>query len=88
MSINIKNKEAERLLAEIKQATGKGASAVILELLKAERERLVEVKRERTERKWAALREIQERVKANAPPDAPTYEQIMEEMYDEKGLPR
>ena len=40
MSINIKNKEAERLLAEIKQKTGKGTSQIVLELLRDERAKL------------------------------------------------
>ncbi|WP_342359399.1 type II toxin-antitoxin system VapB family antitoxin [Terrarubrum flagellatum] len=88
MSINIKNREAERLLAEIKQATGKGTSAIVLDLLRAEKERL-ERKRELTrEEKWARVREIQEAIKRETPPDAPSYEEIMDEMYDEYGLPR
>jgi hypothetical protein len=40
MSINIKNKEAERLLSEIKQKTGKGTSQVVLDLLRAEHRRI------------------------------------------------
>ena len=40
MSINIKNKEAERLLAEIKARTGRGTTDLLLDLLRRERERL------------------------------------------------
>jgi len=40
MSINIKNKEAEHLLAVLRGATGKGTSQLILELLRAEHARL------------------------------------------------
>jgi hypothetical protein len=36
MSINIKNREAEALLGEIKVATGKGTTELLLELLRTE----------------------------------------------------
>lgn len=88
MSINIKNKEAESLLAEIKQATGKGTSAIVLDLLRAEKERLEGARKKTREEKWAIIRDVQERVRRSTPPDAPSYEQIMDEMYDEDGLPR
>jgi hypothetical protein len=42
VSINIKNKEAERLLAEIKQKTGRGTTDLLLDLLRRERARLDE----------------------------------------------
>lgn len=88
MSINIKNREAERLLAEIKQATGKGTSAVVLDLLRAEKERLKQAGDEDREKRWRALRDIQARVAAAESPFGPTVEEIMEDMYDENGLPK
>ncbi|MDP6345102.1 MAG: type II toxin-antitoxin system VapB family antitoxin [Alphaproteobacteria bacterium] len=36
MAINIRNREAEALLAELKAATGKGATQIVLELLRRE----------------------------------------------------
>ena len=36
MSINIKNREADALIAELRAATGKGASQLVLELLRKE----------------------------------------------------
>ena len=45
MSINIKNREAERLLAEIKAATGQGASRIVRELLGREALRLRRTRR-------------------------------------------
>lgn len=88
MSINIKNKEAERLLAEIKHATGKGTSAVVLDLLRAEKERLESARKRTREEKWAIIRDVQEAIKRETPPNAPSYEEIIEDMYDEHGLPR
>jgi antitoxin VapB len=40
MAINIKNREVEALLAEIRAATGKGPSRVVLELLRREVDQL------------------------------------------------
>ena len=40
MAINIKNREAEALLAEIRAATGKGVSQIVRELAQAEALRL------------------------------------------------
>ena len=37
MSINIKNREAEALLAELKRRTGRGATDLLLELLRREK---------------------------------------------------
>lgn len=34
------------------------------------------------------INEILERIRAKFPSDAPTYEEVMEDMYDENGLPR
>lgn len=36
MSINIKNREADRLLAELRRITGKGASELLLDRLRRE----------------------------------------------------
>ncbi len=40
MSVNIKNREVETLLAEIKRITGKGASGIVLDLLRKETAKL------------------------------------------------
>jgi antitoxin VapB len=84
MSVNIKNREVEALLAEIKAATGKGASRVVLDLLRKEvaqlrRQRQVAERRRQVER---ISRRYRARLKRKpAPPD-----EIIG--YDEHGLPR
>jgi hypothetical protein len=50
VSINIKNKEADRLLAEFKSATGKGASELVLDLLRKESARFARERRPPAER--------------------------------------
>ncbi|MCH7929987.1 MAG: type II toxin-antitoxin system VapB family antitoxin [Proteobacteria bacterium] len=83
MSINIKNREAEALLAEIKATTGKGTSRIVLELLRREADRIGRQRgvRERRDRIEAITRRYSARLRARpAPPD-----EIVG--YDEDGLP-
>jgi len=90
MSINIKNKEADRLVTEIKKLTGKGASEVVLELLRAERARLeagehAEEKEERVRRALEATREMQRLWQESPVVDPRPIDEIL--AYDENGLP-
>lgn len=85
MSINIKNKEAERLLAEIKQRTGKGTSQVVLDLLRAEHARLDEKLRKQIADDLEWLKQWRAKVMAERLPDAPPIDEILQ--WDENGLP-
>jgi hypothetical protein len=82
MPVNIKNREVEALLAEIKGVTGKGTSQIVLDLLRREAARLrrqhgVDERRRRIE---AIGRRYSARLpKRPAPPD-----EIVG--YDETGL--
>lgn len=85
MSINIKNREAEALIAELKRRTGKGTTDLLLDLLRREKERSDTDFRARLEK----AREEDERIIArwNSRPllDPRPLDQIIE--YDENGLP-
>jgi hypothetical protein len=85
MSINIKNKEAERLLAEIKRKTGKGTSEVVLDLLRAEHARLTEDQQRRVAEALEWTRQWQAKIAAETRPDAPAIDEILQ--WDENGLP-
>lgn len=90
MSINIKNREADRLLAELRRATGKGASEVVLGLLKKEHERIAREERPRpdsaeVERILAATREMQRLWRESPVIDPRSPDEILG--YDESGLP-
>ncbi len=90
MSINIKNKEADRLLAELKSATGKGASELVLDLLRQEHEKIAREQRPRAkrtelERILAATREMQRLWRELPVIDPRSPEEILG--YDESGLP-
>jgi len=84
MAINIKNREVEELLDEIKLATGKGPTSVMLDLLRKEAERL---RRERDiEERSRRIDEIVRRSSAKWPAgEGPTPDEIIG--YDEDGLP-
>ncbi|HTT85511.1 MAG TPA: type II toxin-antitoxin system VapB family antitoxin [Rhizomicrobium sp.] len=90
MSINIKNKEADRLLAELKRVTGKGASELVLELLRKEHERIAREQKRRpdeaeVERILAATREMQRLWRESPVIDPRSPDEILG--YDENGLP-
>ena len=84
MAINIKNREVETLLEEIKHATGRGPTAVMLELLRKEVER---IRRARDiEERSRRIDEIVRRSSAKWPAgEGPTPDEIIG--YDEDGLP-
>jgi antitoxin VapB len=85
MSINIKNKEAERLLAEIKARTGRGTTDLLLDLLRRERERLSSEQAREAERALEDMRWLQERWRTLPILDPRSPDEIIG--YDENGLP-
>ena len=85
MSINIKNKEAERLLTEIKRKTGKGTSEVVLGLLRAEHARLTDDVKRQVEEDVKWLKQWRAKIEAKKRADAPSIDEILQ--WDENGLP-
>jgi antitoxin VapB len=86
MSINIKNREAEALLEELKAATGKGTSQLVLELLRREASRL-RARRIRSADEAEARLVLLHRELATQPVlDPRSPDEILG--YDENGLPR
>ena len=86
VSINIKNKEAERLLAGIKARTGKGTSAIMLELLQREHERLEQANEREGADALESMRALQEAWRKLPLVDRRSPDEILD--YDEHGLPR
>ncbi len=84
MAINIKNREAEALLCEIKAATGKGVTEIVLDLAQVEAERLR--KQRDIERRRRLIDEATERYAARLGPDRPSLDELVG--YGEDGLPR
>lgn len=90
MSINVKNKEADRILAELRRATGKGASELVLDLLRKEQARIAREERPQpdkaeVERILAATREMQRLWRESPVIDPRSPDEILG--YDENGLP-
>jgi antitoxin VapB len=83
MSVNIKNREVESLLAEIKSATGKGTSRIVLDLLRREVARLRRARG--SDQRRREIEEIARRYSGRLPAQPPTPEAIVG--YDENGLP-
>jgi hypothetical protein len=89
MSINIKNKEAEALVAELKARTGKGTTDLLLDLLRREKDRLEGDRRAAEERRieqaLAAMRKLQDTWSKLPVIDPRPIEEILQ--FDEDGLP-
>ena len=85
MSINIKNREAEELVAELKRRTGKGTTDLLLDLLRREKERVDADTEERVAKAIADARRLQESWAARPLVDPRPIEEIV--AYDDDGLP-
>jgi hypothetical protein len=86
MSINIKNKEAERLLADLKARTGRGATDLLLELLRKEQARLDAERQRGIAEGLESMRILQESWEMLPVIDPRSPEEIWD--FDENGLPR
>ncbi len=87
-ALNIKDHavaEKARRLAKLKGTSITEAVAAALEDSLNAAERRAAIDHEARERR---VDEILARFRGGIPPDAPSYEEVMEEMYDENGLPR
>jgi len=83
MSVNIKNREVEALLVQIKKATGKGTSGIVLELLRKEVTRLRRSRAVGSRRR--KINELAQRYSARLPARPAAPDKIVG--YDENGLP-
>ena len=86
MQLNIKNEEAHRLAAALARLTGESMTEAVTEAL---RERLDREKARRGRTGMAErLLEIGRRHAARLPPDHPSSIEMIDELYDEDGLPK
>ena len=86
MAIHIGNEEVERLLADIAARKAKDRIDVLLELLRAEQQRLEATTDERFNRVRAATRELQTTLAGSEVVDPRSPDEILD--YNEHGLPR
>ncbi len=79
--LNIKNAEAYRLASEIAEYTGKALTRVVLDALRAEKDRIVPRKSDRAE-----IRKILKQVHALPDLDKRSGDAILADLYDQRGL--
>lgn len=87
-ALNIKDAAVAEKARKLARLTGKSiteaVSAALDKSLRAATHKSA-IDRERRERE---VDEILARFRAKIPPDAPSYEEVMADMYDENGLPK
>lgn len=79
--LNIKNAEAYRLASEIARHTGKSLTRVVVDALRAEKERLVPRNPDR-----AKLRRILKQAHGLPDLDGRPAQDVLADFYDERGL--
>ncbi|MBM3560822.1 MAG: PSK operon transcription factor [Alphaproteobacteria bacterium] len=84
MALNVKNREVEALVAELKAATGKGTTELLLDLLR--REAAARRRPDDIEERLKRVAAITRRAAARLPKRRRTIEDIIG--YDERGLPK
>jgi hypothetical protein len=88
MAITIRNKTIEAAVREIGKDTGEGPSALIGRLVADEKERLSEVEKLEVARRRHAMRELISMLPKLTEKDKAAIDRAMEDMYDERGLPK
>ncbi|NQV79426.1 MAG: type II toxin-antitoxin system VapB family antitoxin [Alphaproteobacteria bacterium] len=88
MSLNIKDEETDRLARELAARTGKSLTRAVKDALRAALSGETQPRRKTPQELEAALRQLQDRVAAAPQRTDKTVQQIMDEMYDEHGLPQ
>ncbi|HTT97558.1 MAG TPA: type II toxin-antitoxin system VapB family antitoxin [Rhizomicrobium sp.] len=87
-ALNIKDTEVAAKARKLAKLTGKSITDAVSEALDRSlktAEHHAEIDREARERE---VDEIVKRFQSSIPPDAPSVAEIMEDMYDEYGLPK
>lgn len=87
MGVNIKNPKIEAAIRELAAARGIGLNEAIGDAVERDLKRFSQARQREIERKMAAIREITDGIAARRGPDAPTWAQLEDELYDEHGLP-
>ncbi|MGW9159188.1 MULTISPECIES: type II toxin-antitoxin system VapB family antitoxin [unclassified Microbacterium] len=87
MSLNIKNETTHELVRRLAALTGQSQTSAVEDAVRRRLAELEETREAEIERKRAAIAAVVEEAR-KLPVIGPSYEEIMDEMYDEMGLPR
>lgn len=91
MGLNIKNSEAEAAVRELAALTGEGVTETIVGAVKEKLVRLKAAKKAQTVEEFLeSIRPLQEALQASKidPNDNRTALELMDDLYDEHGLPK
>ena len=87
MSLNIKNERVHDMVRRLAELTGQSQTSAVEDAVRRRLEEMEQsadaAERRRHEEFHAALKRLQE-----LPDIGPSYEEIMDDMYDDLGLPR
>ncbi|GEK87918.1 antitoxin [Microbacterium aerolatum] len=87
MSLNIKNERVHEMVRRLAELTGQSQTSAVEDAVRRRLEEMEQAEEAAEQRRHdefdAALKRLQSHV-----PVGPTYEEIMDDMYDESGLPR
>jgi len=87
-ALNIKDPKVAEKARKLAALKGKTITAAVSEALDESLDAAKRKSAAAREQRARKVDEILKRFRAVLPPGAPSYEEIMEEMYDEHGLPR
>ncbi len=87
MSLNIKNEKVHDLVRQLAELTGQSQTSAVEDAVRRRLDEVSGAREAEIARKRAAIDAAVDRFNA-LPVIGPTYEEIMDDMYDEMGLPR
>jgi antitoxin VapB len=87
MSLNIKNETTHELVRQLAALTGQSQTSAVEDAVRRRLAELQQTKEAEVERKRAAIEAVVARARL-LPTTGKTTEEIMDEMYDDWGLPR
>lgn len=87
MSLNIKNERVHEMVRRLAELTGQSQTSAVEDAVRRRLDELGEEGQRRRDERAAAIGAAIERLQA-LPDVGPSYEEIMDDMYDETGLPR
>lgn len=87
MSLNIKNETTHELVRQLAALTGQSQTSAVEDAVRRRIAELEQGREAEIARKRAAVEAAVARFQ-ELPVIGPSYEEIMDEMYDEQGLPR
>ena len=87
-ALNIKDADVAAKARKLAKLTGKSITAAVSDALDKSLKAAEHISKADREWRRRETDEIVKRFQASIPPDAPSIEEIMSDMYDEYGLPK